>query len=173
MVVFDTSTLVLSLDPGAKPPTDPLTQAPLVRCKERVDLLLDTLNKAKTEILIPTPVIAEFLIKAGPNKQEYLDRVAASRNFTFVPFDVRAALELAEMATPELAGLRVIDPYMTAAKMKVDRQIIAIALTRGAARIFTGDAGLAEAARRAGMATTLTWDLPLPPEDDQMGLFPG
>ena len=43
MVVFDTSTIVLALDPSAKPPTDENGQV-VTNCKERVEHLLDTIN---------------------------------------------------------------------------------------------------------------------------------
>ena len=47
MVVFDTSTIVLALDPSAKPPADESGQV-VTNCKERVAHLLDPLNTSKT-----------------------------------------------------------------------------------------------------------------------------
>ena len=48
MVVFDTSTIVLALDPSAKPPIDENGHV-LTNCKERVEHLLDTLNTSKID----------------------------------------------------------------------------------------------------------------------------
>ena len=71
MVVFDTSILVLSFNPdNASPPLDPKTGTLLANCKARVDFLINKLNSNEKQILIPTPVLSEYLIKAGPNKGE-------------------------------------------------------------------------------------------------------
>ncbi len=163
MVVFDTSTLVLALDPKARPPTDPATNKPVEKCKERVEHLLANLNKSKTPILIPTPVLAEFLVKAGRNKQEYLDKFLGSRNFEVGVFDVRAAIELALLLDPDLQGNKKLDDKTTKAKIKFDRQILAIAKARGADRIYTDDEKLAKCAQSNGIAAVMTWEIPLPP----------
>jgi hypothetical protein len=132
MVVFDTSTLLLALDPNTRPPIDPGTNKPVDQCKARVELLLANLQKAKTPILIPTPVLAEFLVKAGPEKHQMIDRFTNSRNFEIGPFDVKAAVELAELlGDPDLLK-KPRDEKTTKAKLKFDRQIVAIAKTRGA-----------------------------------------
>ena len=164
MVVFDTSTIVLSINPKAWPPTDPSTGKPVEKCKQRVDHLLETLGKARTPILIPTPVLAEFLVKAGPNKQQFLDIFFLSRNFEVGSFDVRAAIELADLIDPDLQSLKKLDPTVTKAKVKFDRQIVAIAKSRRADRIYTDDVPLATVARNNGIATVMTWEIPLPPE---------
>lgn len=172
MVVFDTSTIILSLDPNATPPIDPATGKPVEKCKRRVEHLLDNLSKAKTPILIPTPVLAEYLVKAGPNKQAYLDRFFGSRNFEIGPFDVRAAVECAELLGDPDLGKKKLDAKTTKAKIKFDRQIIAIAKVRQASRLFTDDNPLAELARANGIAAVMTWEIPLPQEDPQTKLFP-
>lgn len=43
MVVFDTSVLLLTLDPNARPPIDPATGERLQRADERVEHLIDML----------------------------------------------------------------------------------------------------------------------------------
>ena len=167
MVVFDTSTILLSINPGSKPPIDPATGSPVERCKERIDHLLQTLNAAKTPILIPTPVLAEYLVGAGPNKSEYIERFFNSRNFELKPFDIKAAIELSELSDPDLQSGRKLDDKTTWAKVKFDRQIVAIAKANGADRIYTDDGSLAKCAQKNGIAATMTWDIPLPPEPPQ------
>lgn len=169
MVVFDTSTIVLALDPSAKPPTDDSGQV-VTKCKERVEHLLDALNASKTVILIPTVVLSEFLIGVGPNKQEYIDRLNKSRNFEWGSFDVRAAIELSLLLDPDLQGNKKLDKITTKAKVKFDRQIVAIAKSRGADRIYTDDMQLAEQARKNGLAAVMTWQLPVPQSPPQLDL---
>src|SRR4051812_37025823 len=115
MVAFDTSTIVLSIDPDSLAPLDPSTGERLTRAKERVDYLLQRLNQTKDGILIPTPVLSEFLVKAGPNKHEFLEKLIASRNFTVGSFDERAAIELALLNDPDLNSGKKLDEKATKA----------------------------------------------------------
>jgi len=170
MVVFDTTTILLSIDPRAKPPQDPATGLPLAKCKERVEHLLKTLQASKTQILIPTPVLAEYLVGAGPNKGEYVEKIVASKNFAVEPFNIKAAIELSMLADPDLAAAKKLDEKTTWAKLKYDRQIIAIAKACGASRVYTDDKNLAACARNNGVAATMTWEIPLPPDAPQMDL---
>jgi hypothetical protein len=164
MVVFDTSTLILAIDPKARPPNDPRTDKPVERCKERVEHLLLTLQKARTPILIPTPVLAEYLVKAGPEKHRMLELFTDSKNFEVGPFDVKAAVELAELlGDPDLLKKAALDQKTTKAKIKFDRQIVSIAKTKGASPLYTDDDGLATLARSNGIAAVMTWELPEPP----------
>lgn len=169
MVVFDTSTIVLALDPSAKPPTDENGQV-VTNCKERIEHLLDTLNESKTTIIIPTPVLSEFLIGVEPNKQEYIDRINKSRNFVWGAFDVMAAVELSMLIDPDLQSNKKLDTMTTKAKIKFDRQVVAIAKSRRAGRIYTDDRGLADRAIKNGIAAIMTWELPLPHSALQIGL---
>jgi rRNA-processing protein FCF1 len=171
MVVFDTTTILLLLNPSAKPPIDPNTGIAVVNCKDRVDHLLKTLHAAKTQILIPTPVLAEFLVKAGPNKNEYIDKFFNSKNFVFGLFDVKAAIELSEISDSDLQSGKKLDDKTTWAKVKFDRQIVSIAKAYGAVRIYTDDDRLAKCAVNNGVASTMTWEIPLPPESAQKSLL--
>ena len=65
MVVFDTTDLSLLLRPGTRPPFDPATGEPVSYAQERLSALIDTLQKARTVVIIPAPVLSELLIKAG------------------------------------------------------------------------------------------------------------
>ena len=162
MVIFDTSILVLSLDPeNAKPPVDPSTGAPLTNCKVRIDHLIETLSAAGASILVPTPVLSEYLIKAGPNKDEYANMILQSKNFTTGDFNVRAAIELTLLKDPDLSK-KSLDEKVTKAKIRFDRQIISIAKVNGADCVYTSDGNLAKTARVNGLRAVMAWELPEP-----------
>src|SRR5262249_10333410 len=128
MVAFDTSTIVLTLDPDrARKPLDPATLMPLTNANARVDFLISRLEDAGETILIPTPVLSEFLVRAGPNRNDYINKFVSSKNFTIAPFDQRAAIELALLNDPDLISGKVLSDTVTWAKLKFDRQVVAIA----------------------------------------------
>jgi len=64
MVVFDSSVLLLVLDPNAKAPNDPDTGKPLEKAAERIRYLIENLSTAKEKIIIPAPVLSEVLVYA-------------------------------------------------------------------------------------------------------------
>jgi hypothetical protein len=97
MVVFDTTTALLALRPGVNPPLDPATGAPVQHAEARISLLVETLAKAHTRIVIPTPVMSELLVHAGAATAELVTRLTRSATFRVMPFDTRAAIELALM----------------------------------------------------------------------------
>lgn len=167
MVVFDTTTVLLLIDPEAQPPIDPVTGKRLEHCKGRIEHLLKQLSDSKTRILIPTPVLSEFLVKAGPNKHEYLNEFLGSYSFVVGPFDERAAIELAMLEDNDLKSGKKLDNKTTKAKIKFDRQILSIAKVQGASVIYTDDNNMAKLAKSNGMDVVLTWDIPLPPPKAQ------
>jgi hypothetical protein len=78
MVVFDTTTALLFLRPGTTPPLDPATGAPVQHAEARIALLIETLEKARTRIIIPTPALSELLIRAGAGTAELVARLTRS-----------------------------------------------------------------------------------------------
>ena len=58
----------------------------------------------------------------------------------------------------------------TKAKLKFDRQIIAIAKVNGVKQIYSDDVGLEVVASSNGITVTHTWQLPLPPTPPQQEL---
>ncbi|MGH9904795.1 MAG: hypothetical protein ACRD8U_04315 [Pyrinomonadaceae bacterium] len=175
MIAFDTSTIVLTLDPDkARPPTDPATGLLLTNCKRRVDYLISKLDQANEGILIPTPILSEYLVRAGPNRNEYIKKFLSSKNFVVGAFDQRAAIELALLNDPDLNAGVVLDDKTTWAKIKFDRQIVSIAKVHGVSCIYAGDNGLATCARANGIRAVMTWELPEPPEapEDKQDVLP-
>lgn len=170
MVVFDTSTLVLAFDANANPPIDPATGSRLTKCQERLDHLIETLSRTRTRVLIPTPVLAEYLVRAGQDRNRRLDELTSSRAFKVSPFDIRAAVECAGIEDADGARPRPLSDGDTKAKVKFDRQIIATAIANSATVIYTGDKNLADRARRSNIQVVMTWELPLPPVPPQIEL---
>lgn len=173
MVAFDTSLVLFAIDPKTRAPKDPSTGALVTNCDKRVEYLIKRLGQEKEEILIPTPVLAEFLVKAGPNRAEYADKFLLARNFTMGDFERRAAIELAYLTDADLNSNKVLSDVVSKAKVKFDRQIIAIAKVNEVETIYTADKPLADRARENGIKAVLIWELPEPPEPPQMNLsFP-
>lgn len=168
MVVFDTSILTLAFDSHSNPPTDPSTDLPVTDCQARLDYLIKKLTKAKERVLIPTPVLAEYLVRAGADRDKRFDTITGSRVFVVSPFDTRAAVECAAIEDKDHQRIRAVPEADSKAKVKFDRQIIAIAIARGASTIYTGDTGLASRARRSGLTVVMTWELELPPVEPQL-----
>jgi predicted nucleic acid-binding protein len=170
MVVFDTTTLLLARDPNSRPPRDPATNLPVTRCAERVTFLLKGLSERGERVLTPTPVIAEFLVKAGKNKAKFANEFVASRNFVIGDFDMLAAIELSTIKDPDLDNGKSLDPIVTKAKIKFDRQILAIAKVHQAHTMYTDDGRLRDVAVANGLRVVMTWDLDVPPEPPQASL---
>jgi predicted nucleic acid-binding protein len=156
-VVFDTSFLILLLDPAVKGSGD--TDA-------RVTFLVQTLDKARKKIVVPTPALCELLIGAGDAASRYLEIINRSARFKVAPFGTRAAVEA---AAAHREALRLGDKKEGAAswlKVKFDRQIVAIAKIEGADTIYSNDDYIERLIRDGIIAIRLD-QLPPPPEKPQ------
>lgn len=167
MVMMDSSVLLLLLYPGAAPPLDPSTGAPLLKSKERIDFLLANLSEARIRILIPTPVLAEILVIARQDKVRVLAELTGSYAFRIQPFDEMAAIEVSELTDADLRDPKKLTPVQTVAKIKYDRQIIATAKVNQVQTIYSDDKRLKTCAESSGIKVVATWELPLPPEPPQ------
>ena len=168
MVIIDSNILLLLLDPDVDVPTDPTTGLPLARAKDRVEHLVATLSQQRETIGIPTPVVAEILVHAGSARPEYLGIISTSSRFRVLSFDLRAAVETASLtAIANAGGDKKAGSTAPWQKVKVDRQIVAIASMERASTIYADDLGIVRLAKVAGLATVSSWELPLPPEDPQ------
>jgi predicted nucleic acid-binding protein len=167
MVILDSTTLLLLFYPDADPAVDPRTGQPVTQCKERIAFLLQKLSEDRTQALIPTPVLSEVLVATGTEKVRVLNEIANTYAFRIEPFDMRAAVEVAAMTEAERnTPIGRIDNE-TKAKVKYDRQIIAIAKVNGVTRIYSDDTGLAKKASALGITVVATADLELPPRPPQ------
>jgi predicted nucleic acid-binding protein len=161
MVVFDANFLMYFLDPkilggvGSNP---------------RIDHLVATIQKTGERIIVPTPDLSELLVKAGDAGPKYLEIVARSKFFRIAEFGERAAVEAAAITREAIAigSKRGPTPEADWAKVKFDRQIVAIAKVVGAKTVYTNDAQLGAHARAADLETIAFDKLPEPPVQPQL-----
>ena len=162
ILAVDTSALILLVNPTADPPEDPDTQMPVTHARERVELFLAGLSAADT-LIIPTPVLAELLVGADEGGPGVLEAISGMARVKVRPFGERAAVETAMMTREAIAaGDKRGGSQAPWQKVKVDRQVVAVARAEGATRIYADDHNLGEFARRLGMEVFSTWDLPVP-----------
>ena len=171
MPVFDATTLLLFLEPDARTPLDPATNETVTDAKARIDHLIEALEKRRETIVIPTSALSEVLVHADEAGPEYLEILNTTRCFRIEPFDQRAAVELATMTREALreGGLRA-GTQATRAKLKFDRQIIAIARTQSQTTIYSDDEDIFTLAEPLGLEVVPVHALPVPPEDAQRRL---
>ena len=175
-VVFDTNMTLLLVDPNVPVPPDSDTGMPVVEPALRINHLFATLQKAREKIIIPTPVLAELVTlagNAGPGYVNHFHRYAGV--FQIEAFDERAAIEHALMtaaARRSPAGIRA-GSVESMAKIKFDRQIVAIAKVAGATMIYSTDRNLRAFAAANNIPATKLSELPLPPNSAQQSIvFP-
>lgn len=167
MVVADTATLLFILQPDAPAPLGDDGHQ-IEKCRERVELLLKNLSEAGVRVVVPTPVLAELMVSVGPGKVQLLGEINTSAAFSVVPFDQIAAIECACLNDPTMA--KKLGPKDTKAKVKFDRQILAIAKVAGVHTLYTDDKRLIARAAANGLKAVRMQDLPLPPEPPQREL---
>lgn len=172
MVVFDATILIPLLWSDCPPPRHPETKEPVNDFKAKIEQLITDLDAHRTKIIIPTPALSEVLVRSPPESRgEYLHHFTSSRVFMPVPFDERAALELAIiMSDSQRIGEKRDRDNETIAKFKFDRQIVAIARVEGASTIYTDDRKMISLCRRLHMNAITISELPSPPADDQLTL---
>lgn len=171
MVVFDTSVLLLVLDPKAKGPADPASGLPVEQAAKRIEHLITVLSNQREKIIIPTPVLSEVLVHAGAAMGGYLNLLNGQSVFRIADFNQKAAIEAAiAMQEALLRGGHRVDaanPDASRTKIKFDRQIVAIAKAEGAHSIYSDDDDVHSYASRGGLLAYRTIDIDLPPDDPQ------
>jgi|SRR5271166_5510594 len=171
MAAFDATVLTLVLNPASDCPPDPRTKTPVLKARERVEFLIQTLSKAKTKIVIPTPVLSEVLVEAGSAGLAYIQILSKQFVFDIRPFDEIAAIELAEMTKRAIdAGDKREGEKQPYQKIKLDRQIAAICKVAGVSTLYVSDNSLANFARKSGLSVIGVHELPLPPEPPQLAM---
>ena len=164
MAVLDSTTLLYLFEPEAAAPSNPETREPVIDAGPRIEHLVQSLEKQDEVIVIPTPVLSEILVHAGDAGGEYLETLNNSSRFRIAPFDQLAAVELAAMTRDALStGDLRAGTGATRAKLKFDRQIIAIARTQGQTTIYSDDGDIATLASPLGLEVIPIYRLPEPP----------
>jgi predicted nucleic acid-binding protein len=161
-VAFDAVMLSVYLHPGAKPPK-PVSDLPA-----RIQLLVDELEAAGAKVIIPTPVLSEFLVLTGPKDgASYLSDLSTSEVFDIKPFDTMAAIEASEMQRKAMTdGDKKAGSAQRWQVVKVDRQFVAIAKVNGVSVIYSDDDDVRKMAESVGIACKGVLDLPAPPAPD-------
>lgn len=153
IVAFDTNCLVKW---SSKKEADRLARA-------RLEHLAQQVANAGGRIIIPTPALAEFLVHIDEAAAAWLDTLDRKRHIIASPLDRRAAFECslldkAAINRGDKRGGRP-DPWQ---RIKIDRQIVAIARVTNASCIVSDDAGLRGTATAAGLRALQIGDLDLP-----------
>jgi hypothetical protein len=109
--------------------------------------------------------------KAGPNYVSVFNKHGSV--FRIADFDQRAAIELAMMNAADKGKTGGIRAGSTAsmAKVKFDRQIVAIAKVNKVATIYSDDEDLRTFAEANNIEVVRLLEMPLPPSDSQPDLF--
>lgn len=166
VAAFDTNVLCLLLHPDADVPNDPSTGKPVSRAQDRMAYLVEQFRETGSRILIPTPVLAEFLTFAPP---DYLAVINTSAHFEVAAFDQRAAIESARAVQRAKSGPgKKLGMAAGWQKIKVDWQIAAIAKVGGADTLYTTDSDLGTIAAEYKIKTIHVADLDLPPSDSPL-----
>lgn len=161
MIIFDSTFLIVYLHPNPETPRDRNNQ-PVTEFRERVNHLVATLSASEQIIGVPTPALAEVLVRAGAGKFKYLQILSDAYRFEILPFGQRAAIdagELIEKVKSESKG----QPIETWAKVKFDIQIVAIGKTEEATVIYSDDKGIEAHGKRLNIPVKRICDLELPP----------
>lgn len=163
MVLLDATTLLLFLSPVAAVPIDPLTNLPVEHAHKRVEHLVRTLEARRTRILIPAPAMSEVLVRTGDAGRAYIQRIERSSAFRFVSFDMRAAVEVALMTRDALdGGNKRGEADGTWAKIKYDRQIVAIAKVHAVEAIYSDDTNVVSFAAKHDIPVIRLHECPIP-----------
>ena len=165
IVAIDTTVLIYVFDQNANAPIDQSTGAPVTDCTQRVDYLIAELTKSNATLIVPTPVLAEVLVKAGSAGQKWLQILEKNRNVRIAPFDTMAAVECSAMARQRAATTGNV----AREKAKFDEQIVAIGRVNGATRYLSDDSDIKKLVGSSFNVEGIL-DLPLPPIDAQGSL---
>lgn len=142
-VVFDATILLALLQPDSLPPRHPDTNEPVDSVRERIDYLIRRLEEEGAKIVIPTPALSEVLVRADGAVPRYLQEISSASVFRSAPFDERCAVELAAMTRSAIdSGDKKGGQDTTWAKVKFDRQIVAIAKVEGVSTLYSDDKGI-------------------------------
>jgi predicted nucleic acid-binding protein len=164
MIIFDASYLIVHLHPYPETPMD-RENKPVAKFRERVDSLIATLNAADQVIGVPTPALAEILVRAGKGKFKYLQTLNDSWRFEILSFDKLAAIDAGELIA-KIKNEHKSQPVDTWAKVKFDIQIAAIGKAAGATAIYSDDKQIEAHGKRLNIKVVRICDLPLPAPPD-------
>lgn len=131
--------------------------------RARIDYFLEQAEKNKSKLIIPMPAIAEYLVGADVAALDTLNILEKKSYVYCAPFDRASAYECALLDSAAIGrGDKKDSIEQPWQKIKIDRQIIAIAKANGAKLIISMDAGVQTNAKRVGISTIDIQGLKLP-----------
>jgi predicted nucleic acid-binding protein len=172
MVVIDATMLLLLLRPDAGVPKDSEGKE-IPDFQARLAYWIETTEAAGTKIIIPTPALSEALVRSGKAGPKIVEKIKEYAVFQIAAFDELEAIEVAAMTKADIdAGDKRggASKESTWAKIKYDRQIVAIAKVAQATIIYTDDGDIRAFAKKVGISTIRLEDLPLKPLPPQQDL---
>uniref|UniRef100_C5CUY1 PilT protein domain protein n=1 Tax=Variovorax paradoxus (strain S110) TaxID=543728 RepID=C5CUY1_VARPS len=153
-VLIDTNALINLLDPRT-----PKNLA------DRMKGLLEDIDQTNGKLIIPAQVVGEYISGAGPAGQAILKGLLKNRRIEVGDFDHVAATECALMEKVAHATGNKRAPLARDAiwqKVKVDRQIVAIAKVHKVDLIVSSDGDIPKLAEAVHIRCVAVKDLPLP-----------
>lgn len=166
IVAVDTNILIYFLEKNASAPIDAVSKQVIEDGHERIQLLISEIGKAKGKIIVPTPVLAEILVKAGSAGPSWLAIMEKSSVFKIADFDKRAAFEFAQTHVESLKNRRDGEERH---KVKFDDQILAISNVHGATILYSDDKGIKSRSSDRLQVVSLS-EMRRPQKDPQMNL---
>lgn len=137
----------------------------------RIQHFLEKASASGSTIIIPTQVVAEFLIGAESAAQQILAEFEKKRFVKVVSFDRISAVECAHLTKVCISkGSKRDGSSEPWQKIKVDRQIIAIAMANNVKLIISSDKSLQYEARKVRITVVEIPELELPDEKKQISL---
>lgn len=139
----------------------------------RLDHLLEMVGRADGALILPTPAVSELLVRTDTGTAAWLNALQRRSVVRIAPFDLRAAAECAFIHQRAVAaggkrfGTKKNEHFQ---KIKVDRQIVAIAKVAGSDLLVTDDENLIAVASFVGLGTVRPGDLDLPESAKQSKL---
>lgn len=128
--------------------------------RSRTKWLFDQFEEEECQIIVPTVVLAEFLVPLSEQRRtEMLG--AMSGSFLLAPFDVRCAAIAASLIPSALDGRKKGEAH-SRHSVKVDAMLVATAKVWNAGRVYSNDAKCRELAQRLGLVSQ---DLPKQPSN--------
>lgn len=142
--------------------------------KLRISSFVSQIEKQGCFLIIPMPVLAEYLVGADQAALKSLQVLERKKYVIMANFDRTSAYECSQLdrsARGEGNDKKdgVEQPWQ---KIKLDRQVIAVGKASGATMVISRDAGVQSSAARCGMECLWINDLALSAEDKQLALLP-
>ncbi len=166
IVAVDTNILIDFLEKNVPAPTDGATGEVIEDGAARIMLLVSEIEKAKGRIIVPTPFLAEILVKAGAAGPNWLSIMEKSAVFRISEFDKISAFEFAQLHIESLNKRKSGEEKRG---IKFDDQILAISRVRGATTLYSDDKGIRSKSTEKLRVVSLS-EMPLPKNDPQMKL---